>query len=242
MDKEKVVLITGGATALAREVAIALSANYKIIIHYNKSEEEAKKVAETIGEERCKIIQADFNKVSAKSFFKEALSQFSTIDVVINAASIFEKTATEDVSRESVEKFFNIHSTFPLLLTVELFNHLNNKKKTGVVINITDAQLEKNTKNRVPYYLSKQSLSYQSKILASEFAPVLRVNEVAPGFTLAKEWEEEYFKKVNDVLPFKVTKVEQVIKAIEFFIKSDQVSGQRLVVDSGLTLLNEKLV
>lgn len=241
IDKKK-ILITGGATFLAREISLALSKDYQLIIHYNKSEEDAKSLLKEIGEDNCKLIQADFNRVDPKLFFKKALSLYGSIDILINASSVFTKIDTKNLNKDILEQYYNLHSIFPLLLTIELYNHLKKCNKRGAVINISDAQINMPTKNRVPYYLSKESLSYQSKLLSGELAPTLRINEVAPGFTLAKSWETSYFDKVDKLLPFNITKVNQIIKAIKYFIESEQVSGQCLKVDSGLSTIPIKLI
>jgi pteridine reductase len=242
MKEKKVVLITGGANALANEIAIALAKENKVIIHYNKSEKAAISALNLIGDKNCKLIQCDFNKEEAETFFKRSIELFGSLDVIINASSIFEKIDTSQLNKATLVKYYNIHSIFPLLLTTEFYKWLKVNNRKGSVVNITDATLEKNVKNRVPYYLSKESLSFQTKLLAKEFAPILRINEVAPGFTLAKKWEEEYFKKVDDVLPFKITKVEEINNVVKYFIASNQVSGQCVKVDSGLSILETKLV
>ncbi len=242
MNKKKVILITGGATSLAREIALSLSLENKIIIHYNNSEEEAKSLLKDIGEEHCKIIKADFLNEDSAQFFKKAISLFSAIDVILNMSSIFTKININEINKFEIEKYTNIHSTFPLLLTLEYYKYLKENKKTGVVLNFTDAQLENPTLGRIPYYLSKSSLSFQTKLLAAEVAPNLRINEIAPGFTLAKEWEEKYFDKINEKIPFGIVKVKEIINTINYLIDSEQITGQSIKVDGGLSTLPFKLI
>ncbi len=242
MNKKKVILITGGATSLAKEIALALSKENKIIIHYNNSEKEAIFLLNEIGEDNCKIIKSDFTNDDPTLFFKKALSLFSSIDVILNTSSIFTKINIDEINKLEIEKYTNIHSTFPLLLTLEYYKYLRENKKTGVVINFTDAQLANPTLGRIPYYLSKSSLSLQTKLLATEVAPYLRINEIAPGFTLAKEWEVEYFDKINKKIPFGIVKVKEIINTINYLIDSEQVTGQSIKVDGGLSTLPLKLI
>ena len=242
MERRKVVLITGSATALAREIAFALAKDYRIIIHYNSNQKKALEIQSELGLDNCKIIQADFTKVDVNDFFSSALNLFNQIDIIINAASIFNKIKTEDITREILEKYNDIHSVFPLLLSIEFYKYLKLNNKLGCVVNISDAQLDRPTDSRIPYYLAKNALSFQTKLLSNSLAPIVRVNEIAPGFTLAKEYEEKYFKKIEDVLPFGITKSKEIIDAINYFINSEQVSGQTLKVDSGLSVLPTKLI
>ena len=99
MNKKKVILITGGATSLAREIALALSKENKIVIHYNSSEKEAISLLNEIGEDNCKIIKSDFTKDDPTLFFNEAISLFSSIDVILNTSSIFNKINIDEFNK-----------------------------------------------------------------------------------------------------------------------------------------------
>ncbi|MGD1823196.1 MAG: SDR family NAD(P)-dependent oxidoreductase [Pleomorphochaeta sp.] len=239
MKKKRIILITGAATSLAKEVAKELAKDNLVIIHYNNSEKDACNLK---NEKNIKLIKADFSSVEPSAFFNSALSLYDDIDVIINAASIFKKVKIEDLNKENLNMYYNIHSVFPLLLTVEFYKYLNLKNTRGCVINITDSQINDFIEGRIPYYLSKNSLSYQTKLLASSLAPTLRVNEIAPGFTLAKEYEEKYFEKVDKVLPFNITNVLEIVNAINYFLNSEQVTGQCLKVDSGLSTLPKRIL
>jgi len=242
MNKKRVILITGAATALASEIARGLVLNNKVIIHYNKNKEKALDLKKEFLNYDIEIIESDFSQDSAFNFFNSTLSIFDDIDVIINAASIFEKIETEKINKEILDKYYNIHSTFPLLLSIEFYKYLKKNNKRGSVINITDSQIDDFSEGRIPYYLSKNSLSFQTKLLASSLAPIIRINEIAPGFTLAKDYEKKYFEKVNKVLPFNITKVTEIVKTINYLIESEQISGQCIKVDSGLSTLPTKII
>lgn len=238
MNDRKVILITGSATSLASEIVKDLSKDNLLIVHYNKSVSNAKKLKENYS---VKLIQADFNTANVYDFLNEAYNIYNRIDVIINAASIFEKVSIDNLNREIIEKYNNIHSTFPLLLTIEYYKLLKIEKRKGVVINITDAMKDYYNKDRIPYYLSKNALSFQTKVLASSLSPILRVNEIAPGFVLPKIKEEDYFKKIEKNIPYGITKVNEIIKAIKYIIDSEQITGICLNVDSGLSILPKKI-
>ncbi len=238
MNDKRVILITGAATSLAGEVAKNLSKDNLVIVHYNKSETYANYLKDKYN---VKLIQADFDIVNVSDFFNEAYKIYNRIDVIINAASIFQKVSIENINRNLIEKYNNIHSTFPLLLTIEYYKHLKNENKKGSVINISDSMKDYYNVDRIPYYLSKNALSYQTKVLASSLAPIIRVNEIAPGFVLPKTFEEDYFKKIEKNIPYGITKVKEIIKAIKYIIDSEQINGICLNVDSGLSIMPKKI-
>lgn len=239
MNEKRVILITGSSTSLAGEIAKELSKDNLIIVHYNDNEEKAILLKEKYNVE---IIKSDFTSDNVGSFFEAILKKYNQLDVIINAASIFKKVEIENINKEILNKYNDIHSTFPLLLTIEFYKYLKRVEKKGSVINITDAMKDYYNKDRIPYYLSKNALSYQTKLLASSLSPILRINEVAPGFTIPKKDEIEFFKKVDRKLPFGITKVKEIVDAINFLINSNQISGITISVDSGISTLAKKML
>jgi NAD(P)-dependent dehydrogenase (short-subunit alcohol dehydrogenase family) len=232
--EKSVVLITGGATRLARNIAISLAKNnYLVIVHYNKSEEEALSLKEEMGD-TCKLIQYDFFSHETKEFFNRAIELFGRIDFIINAASIFMKHEIQEIDEELLEKYNLIHSITPLLLSTSLYEHLQSRNKTGAVINITDASLKLPSKKRVPYFLSKESLSFQTRLLAAEFTPVLRVNEIAPGLIMASENDESYFEKMKKKNKMGIGTDYDIIGSILYLLQANYVTGETLSIDGGL--------
>lgn len=238
MDTKKVILITGAATSLASEIAKELSKDNLIIAHYNNSEDKALLLKEKYN---MKLLKADFSTADVSTFFNSALEIYNRVDVIINAASLFEKIDINNLNKEVLDKYNNIHSSFPLLLTVEYYKHLKSSNRKGLVINITDAMKEYYNEYRISYYLSKNALSFQTKLLANSLAPIVRINEVAPGFVLPKEHEKEYFNRINNDIPYGITKVNEIIKTINFLINSEQISGICVNVDSGLSTRPKKI-
>ncbi len=77
----------------------------------------------------------------------------------------------------------------------------------GVIINITDIHAQKPLKDYAVYCQSKAALVMQTHSLAREFAPLVRVNAVAPGATiwpeLSNELSEEIQQKIIGRTPLK---------------------------------------
>lgn len=231
MNKQ-VVLITGGATNLAKDIAKSLmEKDYRVIVHYNESKEAAKLLQKEIG---CELIQYNFLEKKTELFFNETLEIYSSLDCIINCASIFKKIPSEDLNEADLDLFQTIHSTTPLILATKFYKYLKNEEKRGSIINLTDAYLANPSFNKIPYFLSKESLSYQSRLLAKEFAPILRVNEIAPGLILEKEGEEKYFKTMENRIPFGIGNSSSIVNSIFYLLESDYITGEKIKIDGGL--------
>jgi len=233
MDK-KVVLITGGATRLAKELAKSLVRdNYLVIAHYNQSEKEANLLKKELYNE-CKIIQYNFLDKETKIFFERVLSKFGKLDYIINAASIFSRNPLKELDEKVLEEYNMIHSIVPLLLTSYLYEHLEKRGQRGAVINFTDAGLNKPSLKRIPYFISKESLSFQTKLLAQELTPIVRINEIAPGLIMSNDNDKEFFKKMKNEIKLGLGSYEDIIFSVKYLLNAKYVTGEKIKVDGGL--------
>ena len=80
----KTALITGGARRLGRSVAVHLrQAGCNIVVHYNRSKEEALSLQSEIG---CRLFQADFQKPTIKTLQARLKEEIGFVDILINNA------------------------------------------------------------------------------------------------------------------------------------------------------------
>ena len=89
MDKEKVILVTGGSKRIGAEIARYFhNRGFKVIIHFNKSVKEAESLKKNLLSKRkgsCLTIQADFfDENSISKALKEMLNSTNKLDVLIN--------------------------------------------------------------------------------------------------------------------------------------------------------------
>ena len=113
MTTNNTVLITGGAKRIGHATAQYLhDFGYNIIITYNKSVSDAKKLARSLNNKRadsCKIIRASFSsKTNFKKLSKDLISLFGRIDVLVNNASQFYPTKIDDVDNKNWNDLINL--------------------------------------------------------------------------------------------------------------------------------------
>jgi NAD(P)-dependent dehydrogenase (short-subunit alcohol dehydrogenase family) len=103
------------------------------------------------------------------------------------------------------------------------------------VINILDNKIAFQQFSYAAYLLSKKSLADFTRIAAIEYAPNIRINAIAPGVILPGDQRtSDYLAWRVEGIPLKTQgEVEHLIKAMQYIINNDFITGQILVVDGG---------
>lgn len=231
----KTALITGGARRLGEALALFLSEqDMRVIVHYYSSEEEGKSLVERIrasGREAWGI-QANLNdQKETTALFSEAIKTAGPVDLLINNASIYEKSSLTGFTVEELHAQVGINAFAPLLLG----RAFAAQKREGVIINLLDAKMHEYEKEYVTYNLSKRLLLALTRMMAVEFAPLVRVNAVAPGLILPPAGEDEnYLKKLASSNPLRAYgDPRDICDATLFLARSVFMTGQVIYVDGG---------
>ncbi len=185
-----VALITGAARRIGAAIASYLhQAGYRIIIHYHHSDSEAHDLAQALNQQRTNsalTLVADLCQPNAADMLiANTIDWAGKLNLLVNNASIFMRTDPGAADIIAWDKLFNTNVKAPFLLSQAAFPYL--AAQHGAIINITDAHADKPLKDYAVYCQTKAALNMQTKALAREFAPNVRVNAVAPG---AIAWPE----------------------------------------------------
>jgi len=153
--KNKTVLITGAARRVGASIAKKLSElGMNVVIHYNKSKEEANILAK---DHQIKTIYCDFSKIeSIKSFFQKVQERFGDIDILIHNASHFQNGDIHNTTIENWEEHININLTTPFILTQSFLK--NSKQKQKKIIGMVDRRALNPGKKHLAYTVSESGL------------------------------------------------------------------------------------
>ena len=245
-NKIGAALITGGAKRIGREIAIDLACQgYDIAISYNKSAVDAKKLADEIEKKfavRCEIFASDLcQKDAAKKLAKSVVKKFPHLNLLVNNASIFNKSKFIAAPDSELFDNLNIHFISPLILAKEFAKNVVTKKiENAQIINLVDKNIVRFDTSYFYYLLSKKSLAELTKMLAIELAPKIRVNGIAPGFILDPIDEEIPSDKTQNIIkkiPLQRKGApENILQTVNFLLKNNFVNGQIISVDGGASL------
>ena len=233
----KVALVTGAGRRVGRALAEALGARGAMVaVHYNESRrgaEDVVKALETAGG-RAKAFGANLGQPAAPGKLIDAVvTAFGQLDVLVNSASIMERTPPDEVSVEAWDRMFALNLRAPFLLSQAAAPHL--RKSRGAIVNIADLAAFEIWPGYIPHGLTKIGIVHMTRGHARVLAPEIRVNAIAPGTVLLPDtWKDEDARRLNETTPLKRDGTPaDVASAMLFLLESDYITGETIIVDGG---------
>lgn len=239
-----VAIITGGARRIGAEIARHLhDRGLNVLIHYRASSTEANALAASLNADRpgsATTIGVDLADAEVGHRIRDhALEAFGRIDLLINNASTFYPTPVHEVTHAQWEDLMISNLQGPFLVSKACAPILS--QHGGAIVNLVDIHAMVPLKDHVPYVSAKAGLLMQTKALAKDLAPHVRVNGVAPGSILWPEAEINDTDKHQAMLA-KIPLARQgepqdIAKAVAFLgLDAPYITGQILAVDGGRLL------
>jgi len=244
-----VVLVTGAAKRLGREIALALATGgWRVAVHYRSSRQDAMNtVADcTRIQGASALFDADLGDENAvKGLLPSVVEHFGQVDAVINSASAFEQDDAASFGFASLEKHLNTNTAAPILLAQALHTHLairnapGENSVRGAVINLLDQKLWNQNPDFLSYTLSKAALEAANTMLAMALAPLVRVVGVAPGLTLTSHLlSDAQFEALHKLSPLgRSSTPADVVASVKFALENQSITGTTLLVDGGQHLM-----
>ncbi len=239
MEANKII-ITGGATRMGAAIAKKLSfPGVEIVIHYNKSKNEAEKLKKELSNNKTIVylVKGDLSKEKdLKKIINFSKKKLKYFDCLINNASLFENDKLENFNSKSWSQHIDVNLKAPAYLTKEFAK--NTKGMNNNIINIIDQRVFKLTPYFFSYTLSKTGLYTLTKTSAMSLAPNIRVNGIAPGPTIKnKRQSAKHFKKQFLATPLKrQVNLKEICSTVDFLINNMSITGQVIAIDSGQNL------
>ena len=241
----KVALITGAARRIGAEIARVLhEEGMNIALHYNASESEAANLTEELNKKRANSViplKADLlAPESEKSLVEQAVANWGRLDVLVNNASRFYRTAVGKVTEYAWDDLMSSNLKAPFFLSQAAAPHL--AKHHGCIVNIADIHAVRPMSEYSVYCISKSGLLMMTKMLAKELGPDVRVNAVAPGSILWPEGKNSLSDEEKQTIIRRTSLQREgspldIAKAVLFFVRDGEyVTGQWLSVDGGRLL------
>ena len=241
---ERVAIVTGAARRIGAVIAEALHARgLRVLIHCRRSRDEAEALAARLNADRpdsAAVVAAELEDDQApRRIVDAALARFGRVDLLINNASAFYPTPLADARHCDWTALIDSNQRAPFWLSLAAAEAMPNG---GAIVNLVDIHGLVPLKDHAIYSQAKAGLIMQTRALAKDLAPGIRVNAVAPGSILWPEGEAAQSEEAIDDILKRVPlarqgRPEDIAGAVLFLaLDAPYVTGQVLAVDGGRTL------
>ena len=237
----KVVVVTGGSRGIGAQIVKTLAnENYKVILNYNNSKEQAEKIQQELLElgKEIEIIKADVSKKEeAEKLIQFAINKFNKIDILINNAGISQEGLFTDVTEEEWQKIINTNLNSVFYCTQQALKYMIQKQQ-GCIINISSIWGETGASCEVAYSTTKAAINGMTKALAKEVGPSnIRVNAIAPGIIdtdMNKKLTIEELEQIKEEIPLnKIGKAIDIAKCVKWLVEDEYTTGQIISINGG---------
>lgn len=243
----KGVLVTGGAGGIGTAVCRAFAAEgAKVVVHYRSSEEAAKGLASEIG---GVALGADLRDPAAvDALFAQAVDRLGRLDTCVANAGVWPREDVPvwemDPDRWLATLDSNLTATF---LTARGFLRHAATTGSGALVMIGSTAGRFGEAGHADYAAAKgaimSGLLLSLKNEAARIGPAVRVNAVAPGWTVTpmigeKGLDEDHVALVTSTMALKKlgdpTDVAGVVLGLASHVVSGHVTGEVITVAGGM--------
>lgn len=240
----KSALVTGASRGIGRSIALQLAEEgYNVAVNYAGSKEKAEAVVEEIKAKGVDSFAIQANVADAdevKAMIKEVVSQFGSLDVLVNNAGItrdnllmrMKEQDWDDVIDTNLKGVFNcIQKATPQML----------RQRSGAIINLSSVVGAVGNPGQANYVATKAGVIGLTKSAARELASRgITVNAVAPGFIVSDMTDalsDELKEQMLTQIPLARFGQDTDIANTVAFLASDKakyITGQTIHVNGGM--------
>ncbi|HCW7268388.1 TPA: 3-oxoacyl-[acyl-carrier-protein] reductase [Staphylococcus aureus] len=240
----KSALVTGASRGIGRSIALQLAEEgYNVAVNYAGSKEKAEAVVEEIKAKGVDSFAIQANVADAdevKAMIKEVVSQFGSLDVLVNNAGItrdnllmrMKEQEWDDVIDTNLKGVFNcIQKATPQML----------RQRSGAMINLSSVVGAVGNPGQANYVATKAGVIGLTKSAARELASRgITVNAVAPGFIVSDMTDalsDELKEQMLTQIPLARFGQDTDIANTVAFLASDKakyITGQTIHVNGGM--------
>ncbi|REJ77572.1 MAG: 3-oxoacyl-ACP reductase FabG [Acidobacteria bacterium] len=243
----RTAIVTGASRGVGRATALRLAeGGANVVVNYLSREERAAEVADLCKRKGVEAIavQADVSEFAgARKLTEAAIEKFGRIDMLVLNAGIWEGAPIEEMSEETWNKVINTNLKSAWAMTKCAVPALRKQEDAAVVL-VSSTAGQRGEANYTNYAASKGGQISFTKGLATELAPRIRVNCVAPGWIetamVRPAFKDESYKRtVIESIPLnRIALTDDVALSICFLLSgwSQHITGEVLNINGGAVL------
>jgi len=243
--KDKVAVITGGASGIGKEVALAFAKEGADVCICDINEEAlggATKEIESLGRKAIglKVDVTDYPQ--AEEMIQKVLDKFSKIDILINNAGITRDNLLVRMKEDEWDAVINVNLKGTFNCTKAVSKAMI-KQRSGRIVNIASIIGLMGNAGQANYAASKGGIISFTKSVAKELASRnINVNAIAPGFIksdMTAKLSQERQEWMLKLIPMnRFGEASDVARVALFLVSelSNYITGHVVQVDGGMVM------
>jgi 3-oxoacyl-[acyl-carrier protein] reductase len=243
----KTAIVTGASRGVGRATVLRLAeAGANVVVNYLTNEAEALETVEICKNKGVGAIpvRADVSEFAgAAEIAKQTLERFGRIDMLVCNAGVWDGAPIEEMTEELWNKVINTNLKSAWAMTKACVPAMKKRDSASIVM-VSSTSGQRGEANYSNYSASKGGQISFTKALASELAPKIRVNAVAPGWietaVVREVFEDETYKEsVLKAIPLnRMATTDDVALSICFLLSdwSRHITGEILNINGGSVL------
>ncbi len=226
------ILVSGGTSTLGSALcSYFVSRGDRVLCTYHRSEKQAFDLAASLGPLLVPIAM----DLQDSDSIEKAVAAIEGLDALVNNSGIFTEEMFEELGLDQWRKVFSVNVEGLFLLCKACAPLLT--ASGGSIVNIASINaLHPGFGKTVHYDASKGAVISFTQSLASELAPHVRVNAVAPGLIASSALDSEHplrRRYEKRALLNRLVDPVEVAKVVALLCDCQAMTGQTVVVDSG---------
>lgn len=227
------ILITGATQRLGLAIAEHLLVQkHSVIVTYRTQ----KPAVESLIAKGATLVQCNFEHSSeVNSLINYVRQNAPTLRGIIHNASDWASESNNQASEILLTKMMSVHVHAPYLINWALKDNLLRHNGLADIIHMTDYVQDTGSDKHVAYAASKAALHNLTLSFAKKFAPTIKVNSIAPALVMFNENDDDEYRaraKHKSLLQ-QVPGAQEAVKAVNYLLNSEYITGQTLHLNGG---------
>lgn len=241
------VLVTGGGRGIGAACArLFAGVGAAVWVQYRANEVAADRVLDelrSLSDEPHRHSAAELgDPQSIERLFAEIDREWGRLDCLVNNAGVWVHNPLAELDRERLDETWAVNVRGSFLCAAHALRFLV-ESDVGSIVNLSSTAGQRGEAEYSPYAASKGALISATKSWATELAPRVRVNAVAPGWVDTEMCDEPFadggLERITGGIPLgRVASAEDIAGPV-VFLASDlarHVTGEILNVNGGSVL------
>jgi NAD(P)-dependent dehydrogenase (short-subunit alcohol dehydrogenase family) len=248
--KDRVAIITGGANGIGKATAKVFVREGARVVLGDMDARALDQVVDELDPENADSIIVDVrNRADADRLVQTALGKWGRLDIAVNCAGVGTPLPSLEITQEEWDRVIDINVTGTFWVCQAAARHMLSAG-SGNIVNIASMYGKRAVPNRSAYVASKFAVVGLTECLASELAPVVRVNALAPGYTDTNLFRGNQ-RQGNTHIPALIASTpmgrlgqpEDIAEGALYLVSDEAswVTGHTLVIDGGWTAMGREI-